>query len=301
MGSCPSEALTLESFDPNTFTQSFEHRDETLISCKKDTACLGSFDAYHFATMALNHENNPICDLRHCESCALNKDHKVSTFIASQIDRANRFLQNVDGDARVLIADEPIGESEQEPERRMVFKKAVNTLAQSSEQKPFVSLTMERRQDKATALPMKYELLKTSLTQKIDKMAKTSITMEDALFFDKSIDFDACTNCRECAQFCPTHALNTTPDSQGIMFEQGLCIGCGICEAICKTDAVSTQEGFDLIEIAYKRSKTLVYYEMVKCHECRTPFPYKGGDPICDRCTDFLSHSADLFTLARDL
>jgi len=35
MGSCPTEALTLLSFDANAFVSSFKEREEKLLSCKK--------------------------------------------------------------------------------------------------------------------------------------------------------------------------------------------------------------------------------------------------------------------------
>ena len=98
-----------------------------------------------------------------------------------------------------------------------------------------------------------------------------------------------------------SEALFATGDKHGINFIAGNCIGCGICDDICKTDAITTKAGFDLVEIVYDRTKTLVHYEMVQCHECRCPYPYKGGDPICDRCKDFKDNFSNMFTLARDL
>ena len=64
---------------------------------------------------------------------------------------------------------------------------------------------------------------------------------------------------------------------------------------------MNNKEGFDLISIAFDRAEELVHYELVMCHECRTPYPYKGGDPICDRCTHFVNTHANMFTLAKDL
>lgn len=294
LGSCPTEALTLEGFDPNTFTEAFSRREERKVSCKGDSACLGSFDAYHYATMALTHPEGPLCDLAHCAECTLNKGGSVEGYITAQIDRANDLLTRIGFETRVQSVHEA---EEAAPQRRMVFKKAVGKLTDA----PMISLTAQQRSRRDTALPMKVELLKKALGNVVTTLEQTKITQNDPLFFARAIDFDACTICRDCVQFCPTHALQATPDSHGILFTQGLCIGCGICDQICKPDAFSTLETFDLIEIAYNRTRSLVHYEMVMCHECRCPYPYKGGDPICDRCTAFLAQNKDLFTLARDL
>lgn len=305
IGSCPTEALMLENFDPNTFVEAFSEKEEPVISCKKDASCLGAFDAHHYATMALRHAKTPVCDLSHCEGCPLNKGQKVSGFIEEQVEAANTFLAQTGYEGALEIQREKQvqtpGSEPAVPERRMVFKKAISKAVEGGEAKPYVSLTLQQRRRNDTTLPLKYEALKRAVADNIRFFKTMSVKESSPLFFDKKIDFDACTNCRDCVRFCPTQALESTPDSQGILFTHSHCIGCGICDDICKTDAIATAPGFDLVEIAYTRKKELVYYEMVQCHECRCPYPYKGGDPICDRCKAFLSENADMFKLARDL
>ncbi|OHD91107.1 MAG: hypothetical protein A2W83_05015 [Sulfuricurvum sp. RIFCSPLOWO2_12_43_5] len=150
-------------------------------------------------------------------------------------------------------------------------------------------------------MPLKRILLKNSLKEIVVALEQTEFKESSPLFFNKQINFETCTNCGDCTQFCPTDALFPTSDKQGIYFSQGKCIGCGICEDICKPKAISAKEGFDLVSVAYERSEQLVRYEMVTCHECRCPYPYKGGDPICDRCSSFMVNHANMFTLARDM
>lgn len=306
LGSCPTEALTLENFDPNTYVEAFAAKEETLISCKKEAGCLGGFDAHHYATMALLHEKMPVCDLSHCAECALNKTQKVAAFIQNEIETANTFLHRTGYSGSISVRTERETVEQHgvtaEPARRMVFKKAVAKAVGGPETvDSYVSLTMRQRRRNDTALPLKYEALKRAVAQKLSRFERTAQKERSPLFTDKVIDFQACTNCRDCVQFCPTSALKSTPDSQGILFTQSHCIGCGICDHICKTDAITTAPGYDLVEIAYDRTKQLVHYEMVQCHECRCPYPYKGGDPICDRCEAFLRENANMFTLARDL
>ena len=85
------------------------------------------------------------------------------------------------------------------------------------------------------------------------------------------------------------------------MFTSGKCIGCSICHDICKVDAVVNIDEIDLVSLAFDRTEQLVHYEMVQCHECRCPYPYRGGDPICDRCKGFKDDFGDMMTMAKDM
>jgi energy-converting hydrogenase A subunit P len=300
IGGCPTEALTLETFDPNAFTVAFKDLEDTTLSCKRTTPCLGVFDTQHLITMALRGETAPICDMAHCEGCALNETGDVETRIRGNVATANAFFESVGLETRIETVEE---KPEEANERRALFRKAFDTAkAQVGDGAPHdTALTLEHQRSGQQKVPLKSLLLKNSIREKIGTFAATAFEGRSPLFFDKAISFDACTNCGDCVQFCPTEALQATGDKHGINFTSGNCIGCGICDDICKTDAIATAEGYDLVEVVYDRVKTLVHYEMVQCHECRCPYPYKGGDPICDRCKDFKSDFSDMFTLAKDL
>lgn len=299
IGSCPTEALEIESFDPNGFAASYQHRGEQTLSCKISTPCLGVFDSEHYLVMALRGEINVQCDLSHCSTCTLNEDGKLGDSIRRKIENANDFLETIAQEKRIEVIDI----KEEQSDRRALFRKGIekikDTVADSSE----AHETMTRAHHKLPdmKMPLKRILLKNSLKEVVGNMETTEFEGVSPLFFNKQIDFNACTNCGDCTQFCPTDALFPTSDKQGIYFSQGKCIGCGICEDICKPNAISKKEGFDLVSIAYERARELVHYELVMCHECRTPYPYKGGDPICDRCINFVTNHADMFTLARDM
>ncbi len=298
IGSCPTEALTIESFDPNAYTIGFKEQEEKSLSCKKDTACLGSFDVHHLITMALRSEEPPVCDMAHCEECPINKEQKVETAIRTKIAIANDFMAKVGFEGVI----ETLEERPEENQRRALFRKAFDAtkevVADSSDE---IAITLQNMQRIDTDVSLKYILLKNAIKEKMGAFTTTNFKEKSPLFFKKIISFDACTNCGDCVQFCPTHALIATSDKQGILFSESKCVGCGICDHICKTDAITTADGFDLVTIAYDRVEQLVHYEMVMCHECRCPYPYRGGDPICDRCSDFKKDFGGMFTLARDL
>lgn len=296
IGSCPTEALQIKSFDPNTFVATFDTQDKRVVSCKKNTPCLGVFDQHHLITMALEGELS--CDLSHCEGCHLNKEGKVEAFIRSNIAKSDLFFEQSGVEASIHI----IEEKEEENERRALFRTAIETAKESlSDEKSPVLLTKEHQKKSNSNEPLKFIQLKNAIKKHLSRFKVTKFHAPSDLFFEKHITFEACTNCGDCIQFCPTDALSATPDKQGIMLTAGHCIGCGICDHICKTDAIATKDSYDIVTIAFERSEQLVHYDMVMCHECRCPYPYRGGDPICDRCKNFKDNFESMFTLAKDL
>lgn len=298
IGSCPTEALSIESFDPNAYTIAFKEQRNKTLSCKQDTSCLGAFDAHHFIMIALRSEDAPICDMTHCEECPINREGVVETSIREKIAISNDFLTKVGLEVHIETKEEKSEENSRRTLFRKAFDKAKGSLDEGSDE---IAMTLQNMKRIDTDIPLKLQLLKNALRENISTFSTTHFDERSPLFFNKAISFDACTNCGDCIQFCPTHALEATSDNQGIVFTQAKCIGCGICDHICKTNAITTDESFDLVTIAYDRTEQLVHYKMVMCHECRCPYPYKGGDPICDRCKDFSANHSNMFTLAKDM
>lgn len=303
IGSCPTEALTIKNFDPNAYTQNFASLEDKTLSCKKNTPCLGVFDAHHYSTMALNAEESPRCDLSHCAACKLNIGQNVEKFIRAEIEKANSFLGACGRENLVETIEE---KKEEENPKRALFKAAFSKVkdinTQEEEPQEQLPLTLAHQRDTSFhGLPLKFLNLKRAIKENISSFTKTAHETNFGLFAKKSISFTACTNCGDCVQFCPSGALVKTADKQGINFNSGDCIACGICDHICKTDAITTEAGIDLVNFAYDRGEELVHYEMVMCHECRCPYPYRGGDPICDRCAEYQKDFSHVFTLAKDM
>ena len=299
IGSCPTESFEIESFDPNEFAASYALNTTPTLSCKISTPCLGVFDVEHLLVMVLRSGQDAVCDLSHCATCSLNTEGKMHTAIRSHIDSANHFLTQIGIEKQISTIDI----LEDEAPRRALFRqgleKAKNVIG--NELLEVKSMTASHHAIVGMLMPLKRVMLKNSLKSSVANMAQTTFTEVSHLLFNKNIDFDSCTNCRDCTQFCPTDALFASSDKQGIYFSQGKCIGCGICEDICKPNAISKNEEYDVISFAFDRAEQLVHYEMVMCNECRCPFPYKGGDPICDRCAGYKKEFSNMFTLARDM
>jgi len=301
IGSCPTEALSIKSFDPNAFTLSFKDSEDEALSCKKNTSCLGVFDAHHYITMALQGDKEIVCDMSHCDGCALNVDVKVENFIRGEINKTQEFLNSCGVEASIVTKEE---KPEDENPKRMLFRKAFVKIKEASKEEDETELSLTREYQKGTdfiGLPLKFLNLKKAIKNNIPKLAKTKHDTNFGIFANKVISFADCTNCGDCINFCPTEALLNTKDKQGINFNVGNCISCDICDHICKTNAIKTAPGIDLVSFAYDRGAELVHYEMVMCHECRCPYPYRGGDPICDRCASFQVDFSHVFTLARDI
>ncbi len=299
IGSCPTEALEIENFDPNGFAAAYKDQKDSTLSCKVSTPCLGVFDVEHYVVMALRGERNVICDLSHCDGCVLNENGNLKELIHSKIETTNQFLEKI----QIVHRIEALEVKEEQSDRRALFRKGFEKVKGSfaDESVAHVSMTTAHHKQADQKIPLKRVLLKNSLKEIVGGLENTEFSEDSTLFFNKQIDFQSCTNCGDCTQFCPTDALFPTSDKQGIYFSQGKCIGCGICEDICKSNAITHKEGFDLVSVAYDRAEQLVHYEMVMCHECRCPFPYKGGDPICDRCDSYTKQYSNMFTMAKDL
>lgn len=303
IGSCPTESFEIANFDPNEFAASFTNQENQEISCKSTTPCLGVFDTDHLLVMALRGDKTPVCDMSHCEGCPLNVDGTMEHTIRSHIKHANDFLVQI-GIEKSIETAEKQEDSQEGMTRRALFRKGLEKAKEAIAQegvKPLKSMTSAHHALPDIRMPLKRILLKNSLKECVGSMNQTQFNVNSPLFFNKEISFDACTNCGDCTQFCPTDALFPTSDKQGIYFAQGKCIGCGICEDICKTNAIKSVDGFDMVSIAYDRAQQLVHYDMVMCRECRCPFPYKGGDPICNRCEGYTKEFSNMFTLARDM
>ena len=292
LGSCPTEALTLESFDPNSFVLALSSKEEKTVSCKKDAACLGSFDLHHYMTMALKNEYSVTCDLSHCSTCTMSKAQEIHDEIVGRIELANGYLAELGLKQALLINHEA---SQTRASRFSMFKKAHSTVTEVGQ-----SGATELFAAQKSPIPLKMVMLKNALREHMRDI-KTSTVRPNMIFTYQDIDFDQCTNCQECTMFCPTKALYHTDDKQSILFKGGDCIGCGICHEVCKPNAITNRSEFDLVNVIYDRVEELVHYEMAQCQECKCAYPYKGGEQICDRCYDFSKQHAGMFTLARDM
>ncbi|KIM11142.1 MAG: hypothetical protein KU37_05690 [Sulfuricurvum sp. PC08-66] len=291
LGGCPTQALTLENFDPNSFVLQCSKSEPVTLSCKSNTVCLAAFDKQHLATMALQSTAQIQCELSHCQTCSINTDFQISNIIKMRIEECNDFMTLLGIEKHIVSI-----ETQPKQERFGVFKKAIQNIATLSH-----TQATEIYQKGAQKGLLKSMLLRNALRDQMRTISSTLIDDKAHFFTQIGINFDTCTNCQECTLFCPTKALVPTDDKQGILFDGSQCVGCGICDQVCKANAVSIESHYDIVDFIYERKNVLVHYEMALCQECKCAYPYKGGAQICDRCSAHVEDIAALFTLARDM
>jgi ferredoxin len=304
LGGCPTEALSLKIFDPNktVIKETLKTEEKTELHCKNNSLCLASYDTEHYVFLASEKQENISCDLSLCDTCELNQksQNRVFKAIETRIDRANRILSEELKSSFTVEKNftKKVDKNKKSDSKRVIFSKALNSISQKTEN--IESEKIEAKLYKKNSnkyFPKKRELL-------IEQFAKfqESKDLNISNIVSQDIDFDKCTNCGDCVQFCPTDALFKSSDLLSIYFNNSKCISCGICNTICKTEAIKSTKTVNSDDIIISRAKKLVSFEMKICEECKTPFiDRKDNKTVCDRCDSFLQDHAHIFTLARDL
>jgi len=298
IGSCPTEALSVSSFNENKFTQEFEFNEIKTLNCKDNTPCLNIFDHYHFTSMAIHREFT--CDLSHCDECSINKNSIVKNDIKRKIEDSNDFLGIIGLDNKINIKNEV--EIEKESKQKFRFKPLFQDGENIKKRSIIETKNLSTLRGIKERLPLKNRIFKDTIKTKLETLEKTKFDTKTPLITYKNIRFESCTLCGDCIQFCPTEAFFSSTDKQAIFFTPNKCIDCNICHGICKPMAIErVSDGFDLVDIAYDRSQELVRYEMALCLECKCAYPYKGGEQICERCIEFKDDMDDMMVMAKDM
>jgi len=293
-GSCPSEAFGHEALDLPALVDRLARQKEPALMCGEGLPCLAVFSSEALAALALKRDKDVALRLGGCFSCALNREGKVLPAIEEAVAEANRFLAFAGFSVRVRV-DKSANEAEpKEVSRRDLFKGLIAKRLAKSE--PSVSPVNEQKR-----IPPRRLFLQQALKERAEQLAQTKGRTDFSFVTGKYIDSGLCDNCRECAMFCPTGALTLTSGNDGIIFQVGKCIHCGICNDVCRPRAIGDSDGFDMVTFAFDRAEVLVRHRLEICEECKVAFPYKGGEKLCGRCRDFKANFSDLFTLAKDM
>jgi len=290
LGVCPTEAIKMDIFEPNRFSLEFKFSKEDKLDCKDKTRCLSSFDSQHFSVMLLERENL-VCDLSQCSEC----DIGSLKGIEAKIDEANNLLDKVSENKKIEKVLE-IEEKETLGKRELfgkIFEKATEKVSIPDSENARIERLLNRNGLKKM-LPTKHKIL----IEALKDFEFETIKPQAPLINSQNIS-DKCTNCKDCIQFCPTEALFHSTDMLSIYINSAKCISCGICQDICKVDAVSDVESINIID--FMRPRKLVSFSMSVCGECKTPYIQRGDETICSRCFDFVENFSSMLSLARDL
>ena len=295
LGSCPTEAIKIDLFDPNRFTLEFQFSKSDKLTCKNRTQCLSGFDSHHFTTMILNIDSLE-CDLSLCSECDIG-EQKAS--IKTKISDANRVLKSLSSSKKIDILEEKVEEKISKREFFNKFVGKVNDVVVIPDiEKYKIDQLLSKDINVKRMLPTKQRILIEAIKNSKDFENVETVDLTDSFLHSKYFE-EKCTNCGDCIQFCPTEALFHSSDKLSIYISANKCIGCNICHDICKIDAV--QKGKSLEAIDLLRPKQLISFTMDSCTECKTPFIKRGDEVICERCIDFTTNFSSIFTLARDM
>lgn len=277
VGSCPTQALHVITNEFSNPLKMLSMEGNPTLTCKEQKQCLARFNSIDFLLFALQSQKSFTCNLASCKTCELNEQNMVLEFIEKSVDEANTILKALEQN-QILKEYEKLKDTNS---RRAFFKRFLDF-------------------DEQVMLPKRFEKSKEELKSVLKEFLEDekSIDISSSLAHFKVIT-QACTNCGECIEFCPTKALSASSDKTKILFQSAKCVGCGICEDICKVDAITTiQKPLNLTSFAYNKAEVLIEHDMKICTLCKCAFSYKGGECLCDRCKTYETDNKDLFKLA---
>ncbi|WP_024955006.1 DUF362 domain-containing protein [Sulfurospirillum arcachonense] len=283
IGSCPTGSLFLVGQSVVKPIQKMLYEDNPMLSCENQQSCLAKYTQFDYITMALESQKSFTCNLFTCKDCEINTNQKVQSFIEKNIDEANVVLEKISA-----LKVKKSFEIETKPllARRAFFRSLIKPLHVKDE----IDLHVKS-----------LDRVKKSLKENLLDVNETVINQILSFSHQKKID-ESCTNCGECVTFCPSEALNYDKKKTKIFFQMGKCIGCGICEDICKTQSIKSQNvKFDLIDFAYDKIEVLCEHELRVCKVCKCAFSYKSGEEICQRCSNFEVKNSNMLALASNI
>lgn len=283
LGICPTEALSLETFDANDFVLKFCDSKKDTIVDKVDVASIGALDEHHLLSIVLRTAK----DLKIvCENSFL------FDYLQAKIENSNKFLQDIKSQNKIIFES---SKDHSQNQRRNLFK-ILNNFKSELQKDEKTSRVINENQK---LIPSKKILFKNTL-KTLDIDFESCIATNDFIK-NKSISYDDCTNCGDCITFCPTEAFFSGSAKKDIYFNAGKCIGCGICVAVCKPKAIIKLDSIRLLDFAFDRASKQVEFEYEVCEECKVSFVYKGGEKICARCEEFKDDFKDMFVMAKDM
>lgn len=99
-----------------------------------------------------------------------------------------------------------------------------------------------------------------------------SITSNGAPFGRVAYDAAGCTMCGLCAAVCPTEAIRFDQGAiaASLDIDRSACVGCGHCETICPEGVLTVERGVDLIRLG-EGAEPLKRSLLVRCRRCGEP------------------------------
>ncbi len=290
IGVCPTEAISLKTFDTLEFIFSFLENDESLISCKKNIPCLATLSVENLISIALLSKET-ILDLGHCATCPI--ADPLLNQINTNILEANTFLKEIQSDKQIISNDVHYEESikEDEPDRREFLKRfsVKGAIKSKVEFEQIIEDSQQTLSQEDTAnirkkvIPNKRKLLFMALKRVNKPNFYHSFMHEELSFVSQKNINDNCDNCSMCYRICPTGALQSNKRQTKIDFDPLMCVKCSLCHDVCAPNAI-TLIPYNTKELFEPKIKELINFKVIRCEECANFFTYFGGEKLCQRC-----------------
>lgn len=293
LGGCPTEAIGADSFDPTlTMLRLVEQEPSGLkpLSCGSTGACLAGFDAHHLVIGSIKTSADIVLQTAQCKKCSLNAGDLVTGMLLERCENANAMLLELGFGISVRCSDESVKKSR----RGFLFsaaKSAVKPISDEGEQKRALF---------KQSVPLKAVTLQNTLRALDEEKLLSRPSSGHSMIGNKRVE-PGCTNCRKCAEFCPTDALSYTSDYSSLMFQSSKCVQCGICEAVCEPNVIREEAPPSFFEYAFGRGTTLLQIRYVECESCKVSFSQVGDERVCPRCKSFSADFSTMFMTADEL
>ena len=294
-GICPSEALSLETFNATDFFFDFVESEENLISCRKNVPCISALSVEYIISMAVL-KKEIILDMGYCDECAIATTcHKQ---ILENYEEATYILQAMENSAEIKLMDVCFETQKKETDRRSFLSalnlKSMGQVKSSFEQEvikasdELVEHTLQKIDTallKRKTIPEKRKIFFTAI-KRVEKPSQFHIVDATEISFTsaKIMDEEKCTACQMCYRVCPTGALTSDIKNSKIDFDPFLCIKCHICHDVCEPEAITLSSSYNIKEFFEPTVQNLVSFEVKRCNECNMIFSTNNNERLCSRC-----------------
>lgn len=295
VGSCPSEALTLDFHNNTNFFFEYAQAEDPLLSCKKNLPCLAVLSVEHLISFALMRKD-VVMDVGHCQACEIKEP--LYQKILDNVDEANYLLEAMEHDNKIRLQELAWSEEEQSHTRREFFEKlslkeAMRAKKQFDKESDIDPDTfLEHAVDNVAAnqirnkqLPDKRKILFTALKRTKKPETYHIIDANEISFTSmKKLDHESCTACQICYRICPTGALKSDAKNSKIDFDPMMCIKCHVCHDVCEPESITLSDTYAMKQLFEPEMKRLVSFNIKRCDECGAYFDYRNGEQLCARC-----------------
>lgn len=294
---CPSEALTLDDFNPTDFFFAFMADEEKVISCQKNVPCIAALSSEHLIALA-QMKKGVVCDIGHCAACDIGE--RILEQFLPRVEDVNYLLEAILSEERVEL--NPIAyqnpDEKVEVQRRDFFKtfhlRGIGKIRHNFEKEvqsttdEFVEYTINNSHTadlRAKKITDRRKLFFTAL-KKSDVPTIFHVVDASKIPFtsQKLMDESLCSACEMCYRVCPTGALTSDMRNSKIDFDPFLCVKCHLCHDVCESGAITLSTSYNLQEWYTPKVQNLVTYSVRRCDECDTLFSSSLGEKICRRC-----------------